>query len=274
MRPAWSGLLTIKTFIIPVDAIKATEDKRTQFHQVHATDAGPVRHELRCRTCGKHLQDHEHDIARAVLVKRRYVIVTKEDFDHIDTPSTNAIAIEGTSLMGNIPSLAMEQPYYLAPQSDCSTEAYTVLHRAMRHVHPDLVLVGRAMWRGHKEFPVAVIARDDGLLLWRLRWPDEVRVAPQHNGDKNLNLTRLTLAANLLAALPTIALGDMHDGTEEAIKQIVVRKDRNGSAEQRVTDLTTALQDSLRTLRVPRGASTPIKSGKESSDGPSGSTGS
>lgn len=101
-----------------------------------------------------------------------YVLLTDEDLDAVALDTVKTIDIEKFVPADSIQWVYLEKPHYLMPDAAVGNEAFAVIRDAMKS---DNVVGVSKLVIGRRERAVVLEPRDDGIVLWSLRFGDEVR---------------------------------------------------------------------------------------------------
>lgn len=251
MRAIWKGHIRFSLVTIPVRIYNAIETSRKiSFNQLHKEDHGLVGYDKKCKSCGKVLSSS--DIVKGYKYEPdRYVIVGDEDLEKIKLKTTKVIEIEGFVDGTEVPATLFDAPYFAGPDGDVATKAYALLCQTLRDTGK--MGVGRVVLRD-RENVMLMTAEENGLLLYKLRYPEEVRSmnqVPQLNGAQ-VNKEELKLARTLVDSMSTsfseLELKDRyHDALRELIWAKVEGKEIVSPAEEEpaAVDIMTALKESI-----------------------------
>ncbi|EPE96318.1 hypothetical protein RGCCGE502_20625 [Rhizobium grahamii CCGE 502] len=105
-----------------------------------------------------------------------YVILTDDDLDRVALDTVKTIDIEKFVPANRIEWVYLEKPHYLMPDDAVGNEAFAVIRDAMKS---DKVVGVSKLVMGRRERAVILEPRDEGIVLWSLRFGDEVR--PEEN---------------------------------------------------------------------------------------------
>lgn len=103
-----------------------------------------------------------------------YVMLEDEDLEHVALESTKTIDISTFTPRDEIDWIWLDKPYYLTPNDKVSEEAFAVIRAAMDQ--QKMVGISRLVL-GRRERAVMLEPRGKGIVLWTLRYGDEVREA-------------------------------------------------------------------------------------------------
>ena len=184
-----------------------------------------------------------------------YVILADEELDAVALESTRTIDIELFAPRDSIGWIWYDQPHFLVPDDKVGVEAFCVIREAMKAT--DTVGVSRlVLYR--RERAVMLQPRDEGIILWTLRYGDEVRDSREYfEGieDGRVDSKGLATVASLIKARTKPWSASMvADPVQKALKQIVASKKkgvaptRGGDAEPasgNVINIMDALRKSL-----------------------------
>jgi DNA end-binding protein Ku len=101
-----------------------------------------------------------------------YVILEDEELESVALESARTIDIQSFVASESVDWIWYDTPYYLTPDDPIGEEAYCVIRDAMRSTH--MIGVSRLVLN-RRERAVILKPRDNGIVLWTLRFGDEVR---------------------------------------------------------------------------------------------------
>ena len=169
-RPTWKGFLKISLVTIPVRVFPATDAAATlSFNQLHGACQTRIQQKKWCPQC-------EREVEKTELVKGyefergRYVVLQDEDIAKARPESTRIINLVRFADAASIDPIYLERPYYLAPDGAVAAEAFAVVRDAIR----GKAGIGKLALYG-REYLVAVLPRERGLVMFTLRQAKEVR---------------------------------------------------------------------------------------------------
>jgi DNA end-binding protein Ku len=251
MRAIWKGHIQFSLVTIPVRIYNAIDSGETlSFNLLSKDGHNPVSYEKKDKVTGKTLKTE--DIVKGYQYEPgQYVIVEQEDFEKVKLKSEKVIEIQGFVNASEVPTTLFEAPYYIGPDGDVAAKTYGLLMETLRQ--SSMLGVGKVVLRD-REIPLLLAPFDKGIVMYRLRYPHEVRdikevpMIHQVKADKD----QLKLAKTLVDSM-TMKFSDieMKDHYTEALKQIidakVAGKDVVMVAEEapEVVDIMTALKASI-----------------------------
>ncbi|HEU4929889.1 MAG TPA: Ku protein, partial [Candidatus Krumholzibacteria bacterium] len=180
-----------------------------------------------------------------------YVIFEKDDLDKLKLKSTKVIDIEGFVDESEVDPTLYEAPYYAGPDGDVAAKTYGLLSTALRE--SGKLGVGKVVLRDREDI-VMIAPKGDGIVLYRLRYPKEVRKI----GDVPLvekraaNKEEVKLAQSLIDSMTTDFKSlKLENRYNEAVKELVKAKIEGKEVvaieeeEAEVIDIMTALKQSI-----------------------------
>jgi DNA end-binding protein Ku len=169
-RPTWKGYLKISLVNIPGRVFPATDAAATiSFNQLHNVCRSRIQQKKWCPTC-------QVEVAQTDLVKGyefekgKYVVLDEEDIAKVRPESTRVINVVQFAEAAVIDPVYVEKPYYLAPDGNVAAEAFAVMREGM----VGKAAIGKVALYG-REYLVAIMPRENGLVMYTLRHASEVR---------------------------------------------------------------------------------------------------
>ncbi len=251
MRSIWKGYIRFSLVTIPIRIYNAVNTEETiRFNQLHKEDNGPVGYDKKCKKCGKVLSSDE--ICKGFQFEpEQYVIITPEDLEKIKLKSTKVIDIEGFIDANEVSPSLYESPYFAGPDGPVAAKAYSLLGEALKA--SGKVGVGKVVLRDREE-TVMISSLDGGLILYKLRNPDELRKmddVPQLE-KKDVNKDELKLSVSLVETMSTsLKELDLTDHYRDALKELIEAKIAGREVvvapdeEKPVVDIMAALKQSI-----------------------------
>ncbi|NHN86873.1 Ku protein [Acetobacter musti] len=258
-RPFWAGHLKLSLVTCAVSMSPATtEADRIHFHTMNRRTGHRVIVQYADAVTGKPVADDD-------LVKGyprggdRYVLLEDEELDAVALESTHTIEIECFVDVGEIGWIWYDTPHYLMPDEGIGEEAFAVIRDAMRHT--DTVGIARlVLYR--REHAVLLEPRGNGIVVWTLRYGNEVRdpadYLPSENlpepGQEELALLRKIIDGHTRPWNPDVIRDPVQTrlkGIIDARKRTLKRKPAaplaESPAEGNVVNIMDALKASLKT---------------------------
>lgn len=251
MRSIWKGHIRFSLVTIPIRIYNAVDTEETiRFNQLHKEDNGAVGYEKKCKKCGKSLTNEE--IVKGYQFEpEQYVIVSPEDLAKIKLNSTRVIEIEGFIDAGEVHPTLFEAPYLAGPDGPVAAKTYTLLSEALKASRK--VGLGKVVLRDREE-TVMIAPLDGGIMLYKLRQPNEVRKmegVPQLE-RKEVNKDELKLSISLVESMASsLKELDLTDRYRDALREMIDAKIAGREIvtapdeEKPVVDIMTALKQSI-----------------------------
>ncbi len=251
MRSIWKGHIRFSLVTIPIRIYNAVDTEETiRFNQLHKEDNGPVGYEKKCKKCGKTLTAEE--IVKGYQFEpEQYVIISPEDMEKIKIKSTKVIEIEGFIDASEVHPTLYESPYFAGPDGMVAAKTYSLLTEALKA--SGKVGIGKVALRDREEV-VMIASLDGGLVLYKLRNPQELRKiedVPQLE-KKEVNADELKLSVSLVESMgSTLKEMDLTDRYRDALREMVEAKIAGKQVvsapeeEKPVVDIMTALKQSI-----------------------------
>jgi DNA end-binding protein Ku len=252
LRSIWKGHLRFSLVTIPVRVYNAVDTAETiHFNQIHRDDNGRVGYDKRCKKCDQILE--MSDIVKGYEYEPdMYVIFEKDDLDKLKLKSTKVIDIEGFVDESEIDPALYDAPYYLGPDGDVAGKTYALLSAALKD--SGKFGVGKLVLRDREDI-VLVAPKAEGLVIYKLRYPKEIRkisdvpLVEKHGANKE----ELKLAKNLIDSMSTsLSKMKLENKYAEAVKEMVEAKVAGEEIvaieepkDTEVVDIMTALRQSI-----------------------------
>lgn len=171
-RPYWRGYLKLSLVTCPVAMTPATsEAEKVRFHTLNKDTGHRVVSQYIDSVTGKPVKD-EQEAKGYERAENDYVLLTDEDLESVELETVRTIDIEKFVPRGSIEWLYLETPFYLTANDKIGDEAFAVIRQAMEA--EDVVGVSRVVL-GRRERAVVLEPRGEGIVVWTLRFGDEVR---------------------------------------------------------------------------------------------------
>ncbi len=171
-RYYWKGYLKLSLVTCPVAMTPATsESDKVRFHTLNRDTGNRVVSQYVDSVTGKPVKD-ENEAKGYARGENDYVILTEDDLDRVALDTVKTIDIEKFVPANSIEWVYLEKPHYLMPDDAVGNEAFAVIRDAMK---ADKVVGVSKLVMGRRERAVILEPRDEGIVLWSLRFGDEVR---------------------------------------------------------------------------------------------------
>ncbi len=256
LRSIWKGHIRFSLVTIPIRIYNAVDTAQTvRFNQLHRDCSGRVGYDKKCRKCNKTVAG-EQIVKGYQYETDKYVVFEKDDVEKVKLKSTRVIEIEGFVDAKEVHPTLFESPYFAGPDGEVAAKTYALLGAALED--SGKVGVGKVVLRDREDV-VLVAPHDGGILLHRLRYPDEIRRmkdVPLVSGTK-ADKEELKLAKSLVTSMATTlnkiemkdryhgALRDMIDAKVKGKEIVTVVEE-----EKPVVDIMSALKESIEQART------------------------
>jgi DNA end-binding protein Ku len=251
LRSIWKGHIRFSLVTIPIRIYNAVDTGQTiRFNQIHRECNGRVGYDKRCKKC-------ESVVGNEDLVKGyqhepdQYVIVEKDDLDKLKLKSTKVIEIEGFVEASELHPTLFDAPYFAGPDGEVAMNPYGLLSAALRD--SGKMGVGKLVLRDREDI-VMIAPHGDGLLIYKMRYPKEIRKledVPLVDAVKP-SKAELKLAKNLVDSMSTtLSKIKLENKYSEAVRDLIQAKIDGKEIiaieeeEKEVVDIMTALKQSI-----------------------------
>ncbi|OLP59106.1 Ku protein [Xaviernesmea oryzae] len=198
-RNSWKGYLKLSLVTCPVAMSPATsEAEKVRFRTLNRKTGHPIVSHYVDAVTGKAVADD--DVVKGYPKgEDAYVMLEDEEIEAVALDSTRTIDIDMFVPAESISWVYLDTPHYLEPDDEVGEEAFAVIREAMRAAK--VVAISRlVLYR--RERAVMLEPRDGGIVLWTLRYGDEVREAADYfDGldDAKPDAAHLKLAQQVIA---------------------------------------------------------------------------
>lgn len=166
----WKGYLKLSLVNCPVTLTPATtESEKVRFHTINRKSGRRVRSQYVDAETGKNVVD---EVKGYETEQGRFVTFEDDELEAVALESVRTIDVDTFVPSDSISWIWYDSPYYVAPADKIGEEAFTVIREAMRQ--KKVVGISRLVMN-RRERAVMLEPRDNGIVLWTLRYGDEVR---------------------------------------------------------------------------------------------------
>ena len=171
-RPTWQGHLKLSLVTCPVAMMPARSDnEKVRFHTLNARTGNRVVSEYVDSVTGKAVAEDD-EVKGYPRGEDEFVLLEDDELDAVALESTKTIAIDMFVPKDSVGWIWYDTPHYLVPDDRVGEEAFSVIRDAM--AASDTVGISRVVLY-RRERAVLLEPRDKGIVLWTLRYGDEVR---------------------------------------------------------------------------------------------------
>ncbi len=236
-RPYWSGNLQISLVSFGVSLYVATESKsQISFHQISRKTGERIRHQKVLESAAESNEattavEKDEIVKGYEYEKGRYVIIEPAELENLRVPSKHTISVSQFVDSEELNPEYVEKPYFVLPENDSHTEAFTVVRQAL--VKTGKAAIGKVAFSGRENIIAVVPAPQDdrGMMAYTLRFPNELRNQNDYFRDIKpaaVNADSLELAETLIKKMSAkLDLSKFEDGYEVAVKALVDAKINN-----------------------------------------------
>jgi DNA end-binding protein Ku len=171
-RTFWKGYLKLSLVTCSVALMPArSASEKVRFHTLNRKTGNRIQSRYVDAVTGKPVAD-EDEVKGYPKGDDDYVMLEDDELDSVSLESTRTIDIETFAPRASVGWIWYDTPHYLVPDSKIGEEAFSVIREAMKRTRT--VGISRVVLY-RRERPVLLDARDNGIMLWTLRYGDEVR---------------------------------------------------------------------------------------------------
>ncbi len=271
MRAIWKGHIRFSLVTIPIRMYNAIETSQSiSFRQLHKEDNGPIGYQKVCKLCNEKVNQAE--IVKGYEYESdQYVIIDPEDLNNLKLKSTKVIDIEAFVDADEVNPALYDSPYFAGPDGEVATKAYSLLCETLRKTNK--FGIGKVVLRD-RESVVLIAPQDSGLMMYKLRYPNELRsIANVPNiGHVETDEAQLKLAETLVDSMvKSFSDLELEDKYRNAVMEIIEAKVAGQEIvtvteeEAPIVDIMTALQESIKEAKTQK---KPMKkaTGKKAAD--------
>jgi DNA end-binding protein Ku len=266
IRPYWKGYLKLSLVTCAVQMMPATsESDKVRFHTLNRPTGNRIASRYVDSVTGKVVKE-EDEVKGYPRGEDDYVMLEDDELDNIALESTRTIDVSMFTPRDSIDWIWLDTPYYLSPSEAVGQEAFSVIRDAMeaqKMVGISQLVIAR------RERAVMLEPRGKGIVLWTLRYGDEVRdeksyfedIKPQKPDADTLSLVRKLIKkqmqdwdAKMVVDPVQDRLLDIIESRKKALKKPAKTKTKKPTAEppDNVINIMDALRKSLAGEKRPR----------------------
>ena len=260
-RPYWTGNLQISLVSFGVSLYVATESKsQISFHQISRKTGERVRHQKVLESAVESNEattavEKDEIVKGFEYRKGQYIIIEPAELENLRVPSKHTIAVSQFADRSELNPEFVEKPYFVLPENDSQTEAFTVVRQAL--VNTGKVAIGKVAFSGRENILAVVPAPNDdrGMMAYTLRFTNELRNQNDYFRDikpATVDAGSLELAETLIKKMSAkLDMSKFEDSYEIAVKALIDAKINHlpvdlEQAPQKQTAKVINLMDALR----------------------------
>ncbi len=192
------SVITFGMVAIPIAMFTATQDNDIRFNQLHKEDHSRIRYKKTCGHCGKEIKSP--DIVKGYEYDDdKYVVITEEEIEKIKTEKEKSIQILHFAQLNQISPVYYEKTYQAAPEAG-GEKAFELLRSSL--MAEQKIAIGKTVL-GTKDTLMAIIPREDGILISTMFYADEVKALQRQYTKPDVNEQELNLAKLLINSMDT-----------------------------------------------------------------------
>lgn len=229
-RGYWKGYLKLSLVTCPVAMMPATsEADKIRFHTLNRATGNRVQGIYVDAQSGETVETE--DQARGYESEAgRFVILDEDELDAVALESNRTIDIKTFVPADSVGWIWYDVPYFLVPDDRVGEEAFAVIREAMATT--GTVGISSVVLRG-RERPVMLQPRGRGLVLWTLRYFDELRRPEAYFTD--LEETADSALVKLVGRVIDQRTREwdaslVHDPLQDNLKQLIAAKKKRRPA--------------------------------------------
>jgi DNA end-binding protein Ku len=150
-----------------------SETEKVRFHTLNRETGNRVQAQYVDAETGKPVND-EDQVKGYERAEGEYVMLEDDELDAVGLESTRTIDIDSFVPTNSIGWIWYDTPHFLIPDENIGDEAFSVIRQAM--LASDTRAISHVVLY-NRERAVLLEPRDKGMVLWTLRYGDEVRDA-------------------------------------------------------------------------------------------------
>ncbi|WP_210490839.1 Ku protein [Microvirga antarctica] len=168
----WKGYLKLSFVTCAVTMTPAvSEGEKVKFHTLNRATGNRIESRYVDSETGA-VVEGDDEVKGYEVGENEYVILEDDELEAVKLESTRTIEIDMFVPKDSIEWIWYDRPHYLMPADSVAREAYSVVREAMKAT--DMVGISRVVLY-RRERAVMLEPRDNGIVLWTLRYGDEVR---------------------------------------------------------------------------------------------------
>jgi DNA end-binding protein Ku len=176
----WKGYLKLSFVTCAVAMTPAvSEGEKVRFHTLNRATGNRIESQYVDAETGE-MVEGDDEVKGYQTGDDSYVILEDDELEAVRLESTRTIDIDMFVPRDTVEWIWYDKPHYLTPADSVAEEAYSVIREAMKAT--DMVGISRVVLY-RRERAVLLEPRDKGIVLWTLRYGDEVRDEDSYFGD-------------------------------------------------------------------------------------------
>ena len=254
MAVANKTVISFGLVAIPVAMYTAVQDNDIHFNQLHKEDESRIRYKKVCAHCEKEVK--QEDIIKGYQYdKDHYVTVTDEELETIKTAKDKSIQILHFANLNQISPIYYDKAYNVLPEKG-GNKAFELFRVAL--LEQQKIAIGKTVL-GTKEKLLAIIPREDGIIIQTMFFEDEIKEIPKSYQKPDVGNEELKMAKLLIDSMDTpFEPNDYQNEYQTKLKQLLDDKVAGKeivapkeTTRTNVIDLMDALKQSVEQTKKP-----------------------
>ncbi|GJM30738.1 MAG: non-homologous end joining protein Ku [Cyclobacteriaceae bacterium] len=251
MRAIWKGHIRFSLVTIPVRIYTAIDAAKTiSFNQLNKETNSPIKYEKKDKSTGE-VVPPENIVKGYQYEPGQYVVIDPEDIEKVKIRSTKIIEIEAFVNASEVHPTLYDTPYFAGPDGEIAIKAYSLLCETLKETGK--LGVGKVVIRD-RESPVLLSPQENGLVMYKLRYPEDVRAVKNipDLSTEAVDADQLKLSRTLVESMSkSLAEVEFKDKYREALKEMIQAKIEGkeiitiAEEETPTIDIMTALKASI-----------------------------
>lgn len=251
------SVITFGMVAIPIAMYTATQDNDIHFNQLHKEDNSRIRYKKTCAHCGKEIKSD--DIVKGFEYEEdKYVVITEDEIEKIKTEKEKSIQILHFAQLNQISPVYYDRTYQAAPETG-GEKAFELLRSAL--MAEQKIAIGKTVM-GTKDTLMAIIPRDDGILISTMFYADDVKELQKHYNKPQVSDSEMNMAKMLINSMDTpFDPSQYNDEYQTKLRELIETKisgkevvAAESEGPGKVIDLMDALQASVEKVKKEKGS--------------------
>ena len=264
VRPFWQGYLKLSLVTCPVAMTPAvTGAEKVRFHILNEATGNRVVSRYVDSGTGKEVDD-EAQVKGYQVAGDKHVMVEDEELEAVALESTRTIDIESFVPVGSIEPIWLDKAHYLTPSDEVGEEAFAVIRKAME-VTGTAGLARLVLYR--RERGVMLKPKDRGIVVWTLRYADEVRdpkacfagIKPVEIRKDALKLALGVIDERVREWKPSLA----HDRVQASLLMTIAEKRKNKKPSRAARSAPKAAEGGAKVINIMDALRRSLEEGKK-----------
>ena len=229
MPAFWKGYLKLSLVNCPVEMTPATTtSEKVRFHTINRETGRRVRSQYVDSETGKPVREQD-EVKGYETGEGQFVTFEDDELEAVALESVRTIDVDTFVPADAISWIWYDSPYYVTPSDKVGEEAFAVIRDAM--AEKEVVGISRLVLN-RRERAVLLEPRGKGIILWTLRYGDEVRdpkdyfkeIDPDKAEPKLLKLVTELIAERTKSWEPEM----VEDPVQDRLVEIIKSKQKKG----------------------------------------------